>query len=491
MDSIVYYKSIMANPKDYDSLKVFSSVADLFISTTKSFKDNDAIVWDNGKKKYSDLYSDVTKLQHHLLHLNFNKGDNVALLFKNEYDFVVSFFACSSLGLVCALLPSSLPEEKCLGLTKMFNLKAMLTNSDCAFIDNNPIFFNVEKALSDEHTYDFIDLKANGNDPACIVFTGGTTGFPKGALLSHRNLCRGAFNGALVNDKVFGLKYLSLIPFTHVFGLVKNLLSCLLSGSTLYTVKNPPSFVKEAGIFKPEVMVLTPGLASIVLTVLKNFGDKIFGEEFKTIICGGAHVPATLVEEFKKFGISCLPGYGLTEAANLVSGNVSIDTKPSSVGIIYPHQEAKIVDGELYIKGDNVFLGYYGNPLASKEVFDGEWLKTGDLAHFDEDGFLYITGRKNNIIVLSSGLKISPEEIEDEISKLPIIKDSLVKKETDSDVLFAEVLLFENNEANRDIATRFILQEVNGKIIEGGKISNVIFRENDFERTPAMKIIRK
>ena len=127
-------------------------------------------------------------------------------------------------------------------------------------------------------------------------------------------------------------------------------------------------------------------------------------------------VPPKLMEEFKKFNVSVLAGYGMTEGANLTSGNADTDTRPTSVGKIYPEQEVKLVDGEIWFRGDNVFLGYYGDPAQTAATLteDG-WLKTGDLGRFDEDGYLYIVGRIKNIIVLPSGENISPESIEEQI----------------------------------------------------------------------------
>ena len=328
------------------------------------------------------------------------------------------------------------------------------------------------------------------DDPACIVFTGGTTGNPKGALLSHKNLCRGALNGTYAPGKAFGLRYLSLIPFTHIFGLVKNLLYSIISGSVLYLCPNPANFVKEAAVFMPDTMVLTPGLASMVLTLMKTYSTKMFGPNFKTIIAGGANVPPKLIKEFYELGINCLPGYGLTEATNLVTGNADILTKPESVGIAYPGQELKVVNGELLIRGDNVFLGYFGNPEETNKILIDGWLHTGDLASIDGEGFVYVFGRLNNLIVLSSGLKIVPEEIESIINENKCVKDSIVRKSNENDSIEAEVLLFENNESSKQLVSDYILNEVNSRINGDVKVSKIIFREEDFKRTPAMKIIR-
>lgn len=489
MNSQEYFRSLMANPNDYDKLKVFDNLRDLFFDTCETFKNEPAISWNSGTKTYKELSDDVLALSFYLKDKIF-KGDNVGLVYNNEYDFVRSFFACACLGACCAIVPGMMPIEKIAGISKLFAMKLIVSNKD---IEVGIPSINIRSIeLKDTWTSKDLETKVAfaKNDPVCIVFTGGTTGFPKGAVLSHRNLCRGAFNGTLVVGKIFGIKYLSLIPFSHIFGLIKNLLSSFLTGSHLYIVENPALFAKEAAMFGPEAMVLTPGLCSLVLILLKTYGRDFFGKEFNSIIAGGAHVPAKLVPAFKQFGINCCPGYGLTEATNLVSGNGSGDVKPGSVGCVYPDQEAKIVNGELWIKGDNVFLGYFNNPVASNACLEDGWLKTGDLAHFDDEGFLYIDGRVNNLIVLQSGLKIVPENIESLIGNHPAVKDAVVYKELDKDALYVEVLLYEVNDDNKKSVEDFIINKVNPELEANARVTRIVFRTEDFKRTPAMKIVR-
>ena len=490
IDSTSYFKGMLGDPKDFDRLLFFKNVNELLNHCSKEFASNYAVQWAEGKKTFQELKEDVDRLVTLYQEKGIKKGDTVGLLFRNEYDFIVSFFACSRLGAIAALLPLSLPNEVVERLSFLFRYRVIVFNNFSAerFASINLTTINASTLNEYEPSDACEDL--NPDDPACIVFTGGTTGNPKGALLSHKNLCRGALNGAYSPGKVIGLKYLSLIPFTHIFGLVKNLLSSILSGSTLYVCPVPTSFAKESAVFQPDVMVLTPGLASMVLMLLKTYSPMMFGPNFKSIIAGGANVPATLIKQFKEIGINCYPGYGLTEATNLVSGNIDIDYKPDSVGIAYPGQELKVVDNELWVKGDNVFLGYFGNKEATDKMLIDGWLHTGDLARIDEEGYIYILGRVNNLIVLSSGLKIVPEEIEDEIDSNKLVKDCIVRKAQDNDVIEAEVLLYENNEANQKVVIDFIYNEVN-KLINGDvKVTKVTFRNEDFKRTPAMKIVR-
>ena len=500
INSTSYYRDLFGNKEDFDKLKLYGNITLLLDDVVAQFKDYIALRWKEREVDYYSFNQDVGKLRHLLIAKGIKKGDHVGTMFRNEYDFVVSFFAIVTLGAVASIMPSNLANTAIKGLILKFDLKMIIYNEDAK--ENVKDINNVIK-LSYEDLYNHNLSYIDGDDslpkdtPACIVFTGGTTGSPKGALLSHINLCRGALNGCYVSGKVFHLKYVSLIPFTHVFGLVKNLLSNFVSGSSLYMVKEPSTFVKEMIIAKPEVMVLTPALARLVLNIINLYGKDAFGPDFKDIIAGGAAVPPELVLAFKDIGIRVSPGYGLTESANLVSGNGSSYNKPASVGIVYPEQEVKIVDGEILIKGDNIFLGYYKDLISTQKALVDGWLHTGDLGRFDEDGFLYIIGRKNNLIVLPSGLKVSPEEIEAVINRFPFIQDCVVYYDKDKSILVSEiypnfqVIGMKKVSNHEDLIKNYVFNEVNNGLESHAKIGEVIFRKEDFIRSPAMKIIRE
>ena len=207
------------------------------------------------------------------------------------------------------------------------------------------------------------------SDPACIVLTGGTTGKSKGAILSHRAVLRGTLNGAYGTKEVFNQVYYSIMPLTHVFGLIRNLLTSLFTGSVIYFCADKRTMFKEIKEVQPTVLIVVPALAEIFLNLTKQFTLGFLGGKLHTIICGGASVPPYLVEEFPKFGVQLLPGYGLTETANLVSGNPEGLKNPTSVGFLYPDQEIKIVNDELWIKGKNLMEGYYNEDEENKKIF--------------------------------------------------------------------------------------------------------------------------
>ena len=155
-------------------------------------------------------------------------------------------------------------------------------------------------------------------------------------------------------------------------------MTSLYTGSTLFICKNNKDMFRDTAVFKPTIMVMVPALAEMALTLSKQFGKNMLGDDMKTIIAGAAAVPPYLVQEYDKLGIKLLPGYGLTESANLVSGNPESLKFPDSVGYPFPNQELKIVDGELWLKGKNMMDGYIGEDEA--DVYEDGWFKTSSTA---------------------------------------------------------------------------------------------------------------
>ncbi len=221
----------------------------------------------------------------------------------------------------------------------------------------------------------------------------------------------------------------------------------------------------------------------------------MLGPDLKYIICGAAPVSPYLVREYEKTGIVLCPGYGLTETANLVSGNPEALKHPDSVGFPYPNQEFKTVDGELWIKGKNMMLGYIGE---DEDAYEDGWFKTGDLVRFDDEGLLYITGRKKEIIILSNGENISPAEVEAHFNELDCVQDCQIFEdvtENGTHILALEVYprMTEVAKSGSENPTEYILSEVkkvNNALPSFQRAQKIEIRDTDFERTPSMKIVR-
>ena len=486
----------------FNKLKIDKTIPLFLDKIEEQYKDLVAVGSSLKNVTYKELISDVKKTNQVLSNEQILVKSNVGVICNNNYDFVKTALGVMAYGAVATLLPVQLDEKTIFGccmkyqLTCLFYEKAIAEKIEFAKKMAPMVkFIEIDEYNVEEKEYNY-DIKET--DPACIVLTGGTTGKSKGAILSHKAVMTGTLNGTFGIEKVFNDIYYSIMPLTHVFGLIRNLLTSLYTGSTIYFCLDKRTMFKEIKEVKPTILIVVPALAEIFLNLTKQFGLGFLGGNLKTIICGGASVPPYLVEEFPKFGVTLLPGYGLTETANLVSGNPEGLKKPTSVGYLYPNQEIKIVDSELWIKGDNLLDGYYNEPEENKTAFVDGWFKTGDLVRLDEEGFLYITGRIKDIIVLSNGENVSPAYIEDKINSLDVIQDSLVTLETNefgAEILQAEVILRPAVLGPKGITDvqgyiEELISEVNKTLFDYEQIQKVVIRTEDFPRSPSMKIIR-
>ena len=478
----------------------YGTVGQMWQHSVETYANNIAI--DGAQKAtFAELDQQVALFRTVLVENGVGKGDKVGLLMPNCLDFAKAFLAATTLGAVAVLLPAHLDEMTVFGCSMKFGLKALVYFEPFAsklglLQQRNPACKTIVSTQSATQPTPAADVDTNA--PATVLFTGGTTGRSKGALLSHRALMRGTKNGCYGYKEVFEQRYILVLPLTHVFGLVRNLLTSLYTGSTIYFCQNNKDLFRDVAMFRPTIMVLVPALAEMALNLSKQFGRNMWGESMKTIICGAATVAPYLVKEYATLGIALLPGYGMTETANLVSGNAEALANPDSVGFIYPGMEWKVVEGELWLKGVNMMEGYVGDDEENANSYCDGWFKTGDLARVDEKGFLYITGRKKEIIVLPTGENVSPAEIENEFYAIDEIQDCLVYEQTYEDGTWQLVLEVLPRPAvvaqyDKDKVEEILKEKiatVNAKLPSFEKINKVVIRTTDFVRSPSMKIVR-
>ena len=489
-------------PEEFKKIVEMDNVVQMWERSSKEFKELTAIV-DNGVNyTYEKLDEDMALYRGALKDLGLTKGDRIGVFARNSYDLIKAYLAGVTFGLTVAIIPAHLDEKTLFGVSMMFGLKAICYASEfeekvgfAKVANPNLKFLKVED--SSNHKEEMVQGLVR-KDPCLIMFTGGTTGRSKGALLSHGAVMQGTVNGCYGIWNVFYQRYLLILPLSHVFGLIRNLMTSLYTGSTLYICKNNKDMFKDIAIFRPTVLVLVPAIAEMALNLSKQFGRNMLGDSLRYIICGAAKVAPYLIGEYKKFNIELLAGYGLTESANLVSGNPESLRKPDSVGYPYPNQEFKVVNGELWIKGENMLTEYVGVPEENKIAFEDGWFKTGDLVRFDEDGYLYITGRCKEIIVLDSGENVSPAEVEVYFNALPYVQDSQIFEDVDESgkhFLALEVVprMTELSKVEAEDKMKFLMEElvkVNSSLPPFEKAQRIVIRDKDFERTPAMKIVR-
>ena len=460
---------------------------------------------DGGYATYEELLSDVYAVAAFLKKKGLKNGENVGLFCPNSYAFAAASLGIMASGCTAVLIPPQLDDKTLFGFSKKYALKGLIFGEELkektALLDPSSLLLaDFASACEEKAGEEAVDTAIAEKDPACIIMTGGTSGRSKGAVLSHTALMAGMINGVYGIDDCFGLSYYCIMPLTHVFGFIRNLLTALYSGSCIAFNADKRKMFDELRECKPTILVIVPALAELFLNLIKAYGVGMLGGRVKLMICGAANVPPYLSKEYHKLGIHFCAGYGLTEFANMVSGNPDTVALPESVGMLFPDQEGRIVNGELWLRGRNMMTCYYAEPEENAAAFEDGWFKTGDLARFDENKNLFIIGRSKDVIVMSNGENVSPAYIEAKIDELDFIQDSLVTEtvsEFGAQILQAEVVLRKSVVAAMNIPAEelnvFVIKkvlEVNDRLFDYERISKVVIRDRDFDRTPAMKIIR-
>ena len=221
--------------------------------------------------------------------------------------------------------------------------------------------------------------------------------------------------------------------------------------------------------------------------------NQVFGKQFHTICSGGAYLDPSYIDLFKKYDITIQQGYGMTECSPVISISQKWNIRKDSVGQLVPNCQARTVDGELWVKGSSVMQGYYKMPEETAETLEDGWLKTGDLGYVDEDGFVYLTGRKKNLIITKNGENVSPEELENALSTNRLVGEVLVRDH--NGVIEAEIYPDQDYVKKKRIKdVKASLQEVidqyNKTAAPQKKIYSLIVRDTEFEKTTTRKIKR-
>ncbi len=372
-----------------------------------------------------------------------------------------------------------------------------------------------------------------------IVFTSGTTGKGKGVMLSTRAILDDMSNGIYLFN--MPEKTLFALPAHHTFGSTVNLIGHYMQGLEIYISSGNRYILDELKKEDPTHLVLVPlyietfykkifaniekkGKLALVKRMMKisNILRKIgidlreklfaeiltnFGSRMRLIVSGGAALNPDIIRDFDAMGITILNGYGITECAPLISCNRNNYRKAGSVGRPIMEEQVKIYnpdengEGEICVKGSNVMIGYYENPEATAEAFDKEgYFRTGDLGKIDKEGWIYITGRSKNLIILSNGKNVYPEEIETELSRIygiseVIVYEGVSRSGNATDLIVAEI--FPDREALelRGITDerKYFDEEVaktNSNMAPYKKIGLVKIRDTEFEKTTTRKITR-
>lgn len=486
------------SPETFARIQELPSVSAMWLRCIEEYSDATAICDDGQSYSYAETETQTALFRTVVEHAHKESAKRIGILAPNSFDFVKAFLAVTTLGYTAVILPPQLDASAVYGCCFKYNIGTLLYHPLLAQKTELLAAKNFGVSLiSLEESSDIptASRACTAETPCVVMFTGGTTGKSKGALLSNGAVMQGVVNGCYGYKDVFSQRYLLVLPLSHVFGLIRNLLTSLYTGSSLFICRNNKDMFRDIAMFRPTIWVVVPALAEMALTLSKKFGRNMLGADMKYIICGAAAVSPYLIEEYNKMGIAVFPGYGLTESANLVSGNPEYLSRPDSVGIMYPHQEYRIEHGELWLKGENMMDGYIGE---EENLYEDGWFKTGDLVRLDSDGFLYITGRIKEIIILSNGENISPAEVESKFNILPFVQDSQVYEDVTENgrhILALEIVprMTELAAIEKDKRQEYMmsaLEEVNLSLPGYERVNKIIIRDSDFARTPSMKIVR-
>jgi long-chain acyl-CoA synthetase len=272
-------------------------------------------------------------------------------------------------------------------------------------------------------------------DLATIMYTSGTTGNPKGVMLTHGNLLSNVFACLAVAPFKHDDVVLTWLPFSHIYARTVDHYKCVATGTVLALAENAETLVENLAEIRPTHLSSVPRFYEKVLTAVAAADAKetarrlraVFGPRIDWLGSGGAPIPLAVEQALRHAGLEVLPGYGLTESSPVISFNRKEHYRQGTVGQAIPGVEVKIApDGEILTRGPHVMKGYWNNPQATAEAIRDGWLHTGDLGKLDADGFLTITGRKKELLVLSNGKKVVPNYIEGLILADPCIDQAVV-----------------------------------------------------------------
>ena len=539
------------------------SIRDIINNSNNKYKDAIAIQEKKNKKivsyTYEQLRNDVYALGTKLIDMGL-KDKHIAIVGENSYNWIVSYLAIITGVGVAVPLDKELDSEQISKLLEKGDASAVLfskgfLSSIDEIIENSKLEFaaclndtdkytdvqtliNEGRQLINEGSTVYEDSIVNVNELNVIMFTSGTTGFNKGVMISQNNL--------LVNIEVackaFGIyhKTVAVLPFHHIYENVCGMMAPIAIGMNLFINDSLKYLSKNLKLVKPELEIMVPLFLETMeksirvelkrMNLEKTFENSIkfsnfllkfgidlrrllfrkvhanFGGKLKAIVCGGAALKPELITFFGDIGITIHNGYGITECTPLISVNLNKKGAHFSVGKIFSSCEVKIDNkneegiGEILVKGPNVMIGYYKDDESNEKSFTNGWFRTGDYGSIDADKNLVICGRKKNLIVLSNGKNVHPEELEGYIYEMmPYVKESLVyidKNKKGSEVISTYVYLDQDFSSGKSLEElesilKEDLKKVNKKLPSFKKIQHIYIKEEEFEKNSSKKIIRQ
>ena len=445
-------------------------------------------------------------------------GIPVGLLGENRYDWIVLYFAITVSGNIVIPLDTTANRE---------TLLSELDNAGCSNLFLTERFGTIARELRDSSERPLalfpVDIRPETGDETCplsspgtpadaaaptalykgasvVIYTSGTTSRPKGVLLTQRNLLSNAVSSAKALH--YHSRVLSVLPMYHIYGMVCGMLVPLISGCTVFLNDDSRSLMYNLRYSGAETMPAVPAILKMLRDSAADTGSGLsLPGSLRQIICGSAALPADVYDFYNRSGICVQIGYGMSECACVISVNRIGARKGNTVGPAIDRCIVRIKDpdpggrGEIQIAGDTVMQGYLNAPDLTEQAFDGRFFRSGDIGYLDEDGHLAITGRSKNLLVMSNGKKVVPEELESCIGGMPHVREVLVflsggngERETVAAEIYPDPGA-DPEQARLDVLDA--IDRMNGNLPIYKRVLKVFFRDTEFEKTSTRKIIRK
>lgn len=532
-------------PEQHVERKYLTNMKELIDYGAQAYKDKIAFRYRKDGEivsvSFRKLKEDTDAFMAYLMKKGICGGKRIAVLGENSYEWIVTYFAVVNSGNVIVPIDKELKPNE---------IVTLLNDSETVILVHSP---EKQKCVDEIRQLDvftekfvcmseFANVVTEGseyikdgrempgmpdNEAMCaIIYTSGTTGDPKGVMLSHKNLASDAYYS--MSCMIIADGTVAVLPLNHTFGFMASVICQLWMGYSIFINSSLKNVMKDILEAKPKHISMVPlfvenfykniwkavdkkgktkafkaliktsnALRAVGIDMRKKFFKSVidnFGGNLEMIISGGAPIADQYMKGFDDLGITIINGYGITECSPIVSLNRNNNIKYSTVGNAIPNVQVKIDapdengEGEILVKGDIVMLGYYKKPEETARVMQDGWFKTGDIGKL-EDGFLSITGRKKNLIILDNGKNVYPEEIETLIGEVENVTEVVVYQ--DDGMIVAEIYSdSEENTADVKEQIKSDIQEINKTLAGYKQVKKIRFRKNEFEKTTTKKIRR-
>jgi long-chain acyl-CoA synthetase len=510
---------------------------------------------------YKQFYNDLRALGNGLLEGEYG-GKRIAVMGENSYEWVLVYLAAVNCNATIVPLDKELSGKQLGQLARRAQAAAFfysdayeeealvareILGESCVFVNlHNPrpaqgsgfLRHYMKEIDAPLFSTPFEKLQIDRERTCTILFTSGTTGESKGVMLCHRNLCANIMAACQMVGFEEGERVLSVLPIHHTYEGTCGILCMLHYGVTICmndSLKNLPANLQ---LFRPTGMFLVPlfvetfykkiwesarksgkekklrlairltnamGKAGFPLKkkLFKDVHD-FFGGQLRKIVCGGAYLNPALSRGFYDLGIPVLQGYGITECSPLVAVNRNEFYRPEAAGLVIPCCQVRIDTnegghGEVLVRGDNVMLGYFEQPEQTAQAFEGDWFRTGDIGYLDEQGFLYITGRCKNMIILKNGKNILPEELEALLLQEECVGEAVVMAdlEDENGAGGLKALIYPNPAVCKELPQEQLeqllqgaLERVNREVPPYKRLTSLEIRPEEFPKNSSRKIMR-